>query len=135
MYFRIGYRIASPPFCEAANAFTLTPGQIINIPQGWWHYIVTLIDHTHLLAMFDAPTPEVILGSDILKFTLASIMARTYGIDENLWKQVIAPVKPATFIDAGRAGKSSLEPYPYQAGHGYHLYPYQSYKQLSPGYY
>ena len=69
-----------------------------NVPKGWWHYIVTLVDNTHILAIFDAPTPEVILGSDILKFTPAHVIAQTYCVDENLWKQATAPVKPTTFI-------------------------------------
>ena len=69
-----------------------------NIPQGWWHYEIATVDNTHLLAIFDAPTPEVILGSDLLRLTPANIIAHTYCIDENQWKQAIAPVKPSTFI-------------------------------------
>lgn len=55
-------------------------------------------DHTHLLAIFNAPTPQVILGSDILKFTPSNIMAHTYCLDENQWNQMISPVKPSTYI-------------------------------------
>lgn len=68
------------------------------MPQGWWHYEIATADNTHLLAIFDAPTPEVILGSDILKFTPANVMAHTYCLDENQWKKTIAPVVPSTYI-------------------------------------
>jgi oxalate decarboxylase/phosphoglucose isomerase-like protein (cupin superfamily) len=64
------------PFSKQIQNYTITPGQVANVPQGWWHYEVALVDNTHLLAIFDAPTPEVILGSDILKFTPANIMAK-----------------------------------------------------------
>jgi oxalate decarboxylase/phosphoglucose isomerase-like protein (cupin superfamily) len=86
------------PFTKQILNYPITPGQVANVPQGWWHYEVATVDDTHLLAIFNAPTPEVILGSDILKFTPTNIMAHTYCLDEDQWKQAIAPVKPTTFI-------------------------------------
>lgn len=86
------------PFTKQIQNYSITPGQVANVPQGWWHYEVAAADNTHLLAIFDAPTPEVILGSDILKFTPANIMAHTYCIDENKWKETIKPVRPSTYI-------------------------------------
>jgi quercetin dioxygenase-like cupin family protein len=86
------------PFTKQMLHFSITPGQVANVPQGWWHYEVASVDNTHLLAIFNAPTPDVILGSDILKFTPANIMAHTYCLDENQWKQAIAPVRPTTYI-------------------------------------
>ena len=86
------------PFTKQIQNYPITPGQVANVPQGWWHYEVANADNTHLLAIFNAPTPEVILGSDILKLTPANIMAHTYCMDENQWKKAIAPVQPSTFI-------------------------------------
>ena len=86
------------PFTKQLLDYAITPGQVANVPRGWWHYEVATADHTHLLAIFDAPTPEVILGSDLLKFTPSNIVSHTYCINENLWKQAIAPVRPSTFI-------------------------------------
>ncbi|KAI7251581.1 hypothetical protein KC345_g11563 [Hortaea werneckii] len=56
------------------------------------------MDCTHLLAIFDAPTPEVILGSDILSKTPANVLAHTYCLNEALVKEALAPVKPQTYI-------------------------------------
>ena len=86
------------PFTLEVQDYPITPGQVANVPQGWWHYIVATADNTHFLGIFDAPTPEVILGSDILRLTPAAIMARTYCLDENQWKKAIAPIEPSTFI-------------------------------------
>lgn len=86
------------PYTKQILNYTITPGQVANVPQGWWHYEIALVDNTHLLAIFNAPTPEVILGSDILKFTPAKIMSHTYCVDENQWKQAISAVKPSTYI-------------------------------------
>ena len=100
------------PFSKEIQNFPLTPGQVANVPQGWWHYIVATADNTHFLGIFDSPTPEVILGSDLLKLTPTNIMAHTYCMDEDQWKKAIAPVKPSTFIgppaNCERAGKLSL---------------------------
>ncbi|MNO38363.1 Cupin [compost metagenome] len=86
------------PFTKCLLNYSITPGQVVNVPQGWWHYEVATTDNTHILAIFNASTPEVILGSDILTFTPAHIMAHTYCMDENKWKEVTAPVRPTTYI-------------------------------------
>jgi quercetin dioxygenase-like cupin family protein len=86
------------PDTKQILSYSITPGQVVNVPQGWWHYEVATVDGTHLLAIFDAPNPEVILGSDILKFTPPEVMAHTYCLDLHLWKQVIAPIRPSTYI-------------------------------------
>lgn len=86
------------PYTKQIQNYTITPGQVANVPQGWWHYEIANVDHTHLLAIFDSPNPDVILGSDILRFTPANIMAHTYCLDENQWKQTIEPVRPSTYI-------------------------------------
>lgn len=86
------------PSTKEIQSYQISQGQVANVPQGWWHYEVAQADRTHLLAIFDADTPEVILGSDILKFTPSSIIANTYCIDEDLWKQAVSPVVPSTYI-------------------------------------
>ncbi|MBX9974607.1 cupin domain-containing protein [Cytobacillus firmus] len=86
------------PFTKQIQNYYITPGQVANVPQGWWHYEVANTDSTHLLAIFNAPTPEVILGSDILKLTPSNIMAHTYCMDEKQWKKTVAPVQPSAFI-------------------------------------
>ncbi|MDP4147412.1 MAG: cupin domain-containing protein [Bacillota bacterium] len=102
------------PFTKQILNYSITPGQVANIPQGWWHYEVATVDNTHLLAIFNAPTPEVILGSDILKFTPTNIMAHTYCLDENEWKQAISPVKPSTYIGPYKNCNRENENMPHQ---------------------
>ncbi|WP_086074723.1 cupin domain-containing protein [Paenibacillus camerounensis] len=86
------------PFTNELLHFPVTPGQVANVPQGWWHYEIATTDCTHLLAIFNAPTPEVILGSDILSKTPANVLAHTYCLNEAMVKETLAPVKPMTFI-------------------------------------
>lgn len=102
------------PFTKLIQDFPLTPGEVANVPQGWWHYIVATENNTHFIGIFDAPTPDVILGSDLLKLTPTNIMAYTYGMDKDLWKQAMAPVKPATFIGPPTDNNTANEHISYQ---------------------
>ena len=86
------------PFTNQILNLPIKPGQVANIPQAWWHYEIATADNTHLLAIFDAPTPEVIFGSDILRLTPANIMAHTYCLDEQQWKQAVSPIQSTTVI-------------------------------------
>ncbi|MGE7861533.1 cupin domain-containing protein [Bacillus mobilis] len=86
------------PFTNQILNLPIKPGQVANIPKAWWHYEIATADGTHLLAIFDAPTPEVIFGSDILRLTPANIMAHTYCLDEQQWKQAVAPIQSTTVI-------------------------------------
>lgn len=86
------------PYTRQLHNYPITPGQVANVPQGWWHYEIATTDQTHLLAIFNAPTPDVILFSDLLKFTPSNLVAHTYCLDENQWNQTLAPLQPSTFI-------------------------------------
>ncbi|MGN7479345.1 cupin domain-containing protein [Solibacillus silvestris] len=126
------------PFTKQLLHYPLTPGQVANVPQGWWHYEVATVDNTHLLAIFNAPTPEVILGSDILKLTPASIMSHTYCIDENEWKQAIEPVKPSIFIgppaDCRKAAELTSHPQVHPQYQFPQYVPYQQQMLYAPQY-
>ena len=65
------------------------------------------VDNTHLLAIFNAPTPEVILGSDILRLTPPNVMAHSYGLDVNQWQKAIEPIKTSTYIGPPNCNKKS----------------------------
>lgn len=115
------------PDTKQLLSYAITPGQAVNIPQGWWHYEVATVDNTHLLAIFDASNPEVILASDILTLTPAEVMAHTYCLDIHQWKQAIAPIRPSTFIGPyldckNTQPNSNLAPQPQPAPYPYSRY-------------
>lgn len=115
------------PFTKKVLSYSITPGQVVNIPRAWWHYEIATVDNTHLLAIFDAPTPEVILGSDILKFTPSNIIAHTYCIDENLWKKATRPVQPSTYIGPYKdCHKRNRSDYPDHSPHATNFSPLTS---------
>lgn len=86
------------PFTKALLNFPIQPGQVANVPQGWWHYEIATVDNTHLLAIFDAPVPEFIGGSDLLRLTPASILAHTYCLNEAQVKETLAPITDTVVI-------------------------------------
>ena len=85
------------PFTKELN-FKVTPGQVALVPQGWWHYEMATVDNTHLIAVFDAPVPEFIAGSDLLRLTPASVLAHTYCLDEDKVKDTLAPITDTVII-------------------------------------
>lgn len=119
------------PFTKQLQEYTISPGQVANVPQGWWHYVTGVKDHTHLLAIFDASTPEVILCSDILKTMPPNVMAHTYCLDEQQWNNTIAPMKPSTNIgpptDCNTSVNNTTMSYPYYNPYYSHFYPPQGY--------
>jgi oxalate decarboxylase/phosphoglucose isomerase-like protein (cupin superfamily) len=86
------------PFTRELRSFPIQPGQVANVPQGWWHYEIASVDNTHLLAVFDAPIPEFIGGSDLLRLTPANVFAHTYCLNEAKVKDTLAPIKDTVFI-------------------------------------
>ncbi|WP_052339983.1 cupin domain-containing protein [Gorillibacterium massiliense] len=99
------------PFSNQLLNFTIKPGQVANVPQAWWHYEIASVDDTHLLAIFDAPVPEAIFGSDILRLTPPNVWAHTYCLDEAAVKSTLAPITGTTIIgppvECGREGNAS----------------------------
>lgn len=121
------------PFSKQLLHYPLTPGEVANVPHGWWHYEVATANNTHLLAIFNAPTPEVILGSEILTATPSSIIAKTYCVDQKEWEKVTAPIQPGTFIgppkNCRKQQSSQIQPIQPPNPHFtppfyYHYYPY-----------
>ncbi|WP_339177309.1 cupin domain-containing protein [Paenibacillus sp. FSL R5-0701] len=98
------------PFTNELLHFPITPGQVANVPQGWWHYEMATLDHTHLLAIFDAPVPEAIFGSDILRLTPANVLAHTYCLDETKVQEALAPIQKTVIIGPPADCQASAAP-------------------------
>ncbi|MGG0383387.1 cupin domain-containing protein [Priestia filamentosa] len=86
------------PFNNKVINISIRPGQVANIPQGWWHWEVASENNTHLLAIFDAPYPEYIFGLDILTKTPIEVLAHTYCLDAEKLKETLAPLKNETIV-------------------------------------
>lgn len=121
------------PFTNRLHHYQITPGQVVNIPQGWWHWEIATADNTHLLAIFNAPIPEVILGSDILRLTPSEIWAYTYCLNESSAKNTLAPIQRSLFIGppTGCHQPQGYQPYAPQA-QGYQPVPQAQGYQPAP---
>ena len=86
------------PFDNKLTNIPIQPGQVANIPQGWWHWEIASQDDTHLLAIFDAPYPEYIFGSDLLTKTPPEVLAYIYFLDPVKLKEVLEPLHNETIV-------------------------------------
>ncbi|MNM10249.1 Cupin [compost metagenome] len=98
------------PFTKKLINCTITPCQVACVPQGWWHYEVAICDNTHLIAIFDAPIPELITGSDILRLTPAEILSHTYCLNEEQIRAALAPIKDTVIIGPPKGCVEACQP-------------------------
>lgn len=80
------------------ETYRLERGEAISIPQGWWHYVCALKNHTHFLAIFDTRQLETVFGSDILWKTPDRMLARIYCLDEKKVKEALEPIHETVVI-------------------------------------
>ena len=80
------------------QTFRIGRGEAISIPQGWWHYVCALKNHTHFLAIFDTRDVKTIFGSDILWKTPDRTFAHIYCLDEEKVKEALSPIDETVVI-------------------------------------
>ncbi|NOV02147.1 cupin domain-containing protein [Paenibacillus sp. LMG 31457] len=124
------------PFTNQLTTVTITPGQVANIPQGWWHWEVALEDQTHLLAIFDAPYPEYIFGSDLLTKTPIEVLAHTYCLDPALLRKALEPLHNETIVigPTDECLQKSTQQQQQQQVNAHHYYPQGQYYYGHPNY-
>ncbi|MFD2614201.1 cupin domain-containing protein [Paenibacillus gansuensis] len=86
------------PFTQRLLTYRLSPGQVSQFPRGWFHWIVALSEQAHFLAIFDQPTPDVVLGSDFLRYLPKEIANRAYCANEAAYAAAVAPITESVIL-------------------------------------
>lgn len=105
------------PFTQKLMTYQLKPGQVSQLPKGWFHWIVSLTDNTFIMTIFDQPTPDIVYASDFLRFTPKEIMNRAYCVNPEEYAKAVAPITQSVIlgppVDCGNRELPSLsEPQP-----------------------
>ncbi|WP_338026229.1 cupin domain-containing protein [Cohnella algarum] len=101
LVFVIGGEVATTvfnPFTQKLMSYRLKPGQASMFPKGWFHWIVGLEDDTHILTVFDRPTPDIVYGSDFLRMTPGQIMQLAYSVDEKEYEKAVEPIRQSVIL-------------------------------------
>lgn len=85
-------------FARKLITYHLKAGQVAVFPKGWFHWFIAATDDTHVLAVFDQPTPDIVYGSDFLHFTPKEVMNRAYGVNEEDYARAISPIKESVVL-------------------------------------
>lgn len=78
--------------------YHLKSGQVSLFPKGWFHWFIALTDQVHVLAIFDQPTPDIVYGSDFLRFTPEEVIQRSYGVSGEDYAKAIAPLQQSVIL-------------------------------------
>ena len=105
------------PFTQKLMTYHLKPGQIVVFPKGWFHWILAESEQAHFLTIFDAPTPDIVYGSDFLRAVPQEVIQRAYCINEEEYAKAVAPLKESVILGpppgcavAGTAGEANMDP-------------------------
>ncbi|MFD2130343.1 cupin domain-containing protein [Pseudogracilibacillus auburnensis] len=80
------------------QSFTIERGEVVTIPQGWWHYVCAKKDYTHLLAIHDTNQLETIFGSDLFRLTPDEVLAKLYCLNEEKVEEALSPIHETVVI-------------------------------------
>lgn len=86
------------PFTQRPLIYRLKPGQVSVFPKGWFHWILAVTDRAHFLTIFDQPTPDIVYGSDFLRFTPKEVMNRAYCVNEDVYEKAVAPIRESVIL-------------------------------------
>ena len=103
------------PFTQKLKSYRIKPGQVSMLPLGWFHWIVAMKDDTHFLTIFDEATPDIVYGSDFLRFTPKEIMSLAYCVDEEKYAAAVAPIQESIILGPPlgckkRSGSTATDP-------------------------
>jgi quercetin dioxygenase-like cupin family protein len=91
------------PFTLQVLSYRVKPPQTVYIPMGWWHWAFAVTDHTHLLAIFDNNSAQVVYGSDILRKTPTEVFQAIYGVNAAQLAEVLKPIDQTVTIGPPRS--------------------------------
>lgn len=86
------------PHARKLLTYKLTSGQVCVLPQGWFHWIIVMSEHTHFLTVFNVPTPDIVYGSDFLKSIPPEVMKCAYNLDPGLYAETVSPIRESVII-------------------------------------
>ncbi|MFT8320243.1 MAG: cupin domain-containing protein [Bacillus sp. (in: firmicutes)] len=86
------------PYSRKLMTYKLKPGQVSQFPKGWFHWIIALTQNVHLLTIFDQPTPDIVYGSDFLRFVPTEVLNRAYCVQEDYYEKAVAPLNESVIL-------------------------------------
>ncbi|MBM7571355.1 cupin domain-containing protein [Aquibacillus albus] len=78
--------------------YEVTPGKVVFIPMGWFHWITPITKEVHLHLFFDNDQVENAELSDVFRFTPPQVYTEAYNINGKKLGEIVAPIDESVVI-------------------------------------
>jgi oxalate decarboxylase/phosphoglucose isomerase-like protein (cupin superfamily) len=86
------------PFTPQLLTYRVKPGDVVFIPINWWHWIISITEEAHVVAIYDTKKRQNTFGSDILRKTPPEVFQLAYGVNAEKLAKVLAPITETVVI-------------------------------------
>ncbi|ULT56615.1 cupin domain-containing protein [Neobacillus drentensis] len=86
------------PFTPQLLTYRVKPGDVVFIPINWWHWIISITEEAHVVALYDTKKRQNIFGSDVLRKTPPEVFQLAYGVNAEKLAKVLAPITETVVI-------------------------------------
>ncbi|MCQ6281272.1 cupin domain-containing protein [Bacillus sp. EB600] len=80
------------PITPQLLTYRVKPGDVVFIPINWWHWIISITEETHIVAVYDNEKRQNIFGSDMLRKTPPEVFQLAYGVNAKELAKVLKPI-------------------------------------------
>ena len=86
------------PFTPQLLTYRVKPGDVVFIPINWWHWIISITEEAHVVALYDTKKRQNTFGSDVLRKTPPEVFQLAYGVNAEKLAKVLAPITETVVI-------------------------------------
>jgi oxalate decarboxylase/phosphoglucose isomerase-like protein (cupin superfamily) len=86
------------PFTPQLLTYRVKPGDVVFIPINWWHWIISITDKAHVVAVYDNEERQNVFGSDILRKTPPEVFQLAYGVNATQLAKILEPITQTVII-------------------------------------
>lgn len=86
------------PMTPQLLTYRVKPGDVVFIPMNWWHWMISITDEAHIVAVYDNEKRQNVFGSDVLRKTPPEVFQLAYGVNAEQLAKILKPITQTVII-------------------------------------